>query len=138
MPWIERVRRASSSVCAIGPHAGGRTGSNHEPVHRTTGTADKVDEFAGNLRERSSGRHAIRSSDSRSSGRLAEVWHGPDRAVDVVAAADRLLTDDNAEQYTEAWLGAADLASRLYAEARGRGGHARPARAHPAGRRTDG
>ena len=50
---------------------------------------------------------------------VAIAWEDLGRAGDALPAADRLLTDENAEQYTEAWLGAAHLASRLYAEARG-------------------
>jgi predicted ATPase/class 3 adenylate cyclase len=50
---------------------------------------------------------------------LARLWESLGRAGDAMAAADRLLTDDNAQRFGAEWLSAANNASRLHSLARG-------------------
>jgi predicted ATPase/class 3 adenylate cyclase/DNA-binding CsgD family transcriptional regulator len=50
---------------------------------------------------------------------MARAWEDLGRARDAMAAADRLLTDDNAQQYGADWLEAANRTSGLYFLARG-------------------
>jgi predicted ATPase/DNA-binding CsgD family transcriptional regulator len=52
--------------------------------------------------------------------RLGRVWSGSGRASDAMAAADRLLSSDNAQHYGVAWLDAAQSAAILHFFARGR------------------
>ena len=50
---------------------------------------------------------------------VAIAWEDLGRAGDAMAAADRLLTDDNAQRYSAEWLAAAWRTSFLYFSARG-------------------
>ena len=52
-------------------------------------------------------------------GGVAVAWEDLGRAGDAMAAADRLLTDDNAQRYSAEWLVAAWRTSALYFSARG-------------------
>ena len=50
---------------------------------------------------------------------VAIAWDDLGRPGDAMAAADRLLTDDNAQRYSSEWLAAAWRTSNLYFSARG-------------------
>ena len=67
---------------------------------------------------------------------VAVAWEDLGRAGDAMAAADRLLTDDNAQRYSAEWLAAAWRTSFLYFSARGRGGVDAVPRAHRSSRGT--
>ena len=55
---------------------------------------------------------------------VARAWESLGRAGDAMAAADRLLTDDNAQRYGVEWLSAANRSDGLYWLARGPEQHA--------------
>ena len=67
---------------------------------------------------------------------VAIAWEDLGRAGDAMAAADRLLTDDNAQRYGAEWLAAAWRTSFLYFSARGPGGGDAVSRAHRSSRGT--
>jgi predicted ATPase/class 3 adenylate cyclase/DNA-binding CsgD family transcriptional regulator len=78
---------------------------------------DEIDEFHANLKAALDWSVDQPELGLRLLRGVAIAWQELGRAGDALPAADRLLADENAERYGEAWLGAAHLASFLYFEA---------------------
>ena len=109
-----RSARRAANASATRTLLGGRTGSNHELLIPLTRTLRQVDRFYDNVRAAMD--WAV--NDPRLGLRLlysfAKVCQDLGRAGDAVAAAERLLTPDDAGPYGELWLRAAGATSIRY------------------------
>ena len=104
---LDRARTAGELTAHAGcaRRSGGPTGSNPAVTMPTDDILDEIEEFHANLIAALDWSADDPPLGLRLLRGVAIAWEDLGRAGDAMAAADRLLTDDNAQRYGAEWLG---------------------------------